>query len=149
MIWFFFGNGCGKGFHDGARTIMKRFLRREQLNVHGEKLQNAEEVVTFLKKHLSDRPKISYVNVRKPIKSLFWHIKLNDVIQNNSSCNCDLVKGCMKLHSIFASNKHNLTLFWLRILFPIIFYVWITSEGIVKITMEWQLDFKAFATFKY
>jgi len=133
MIWYFFGNGRGKGLHDGARTIIKRFLRREQLNVHGEKLQNAKEVVTFLKKHLSDRPKTSYVGVRKLIKWLFWHIKLDDVLQNNSSYNCDLVKGCMKLHSIFASNKHNLILFWLRILFLTIFYVWIASGGVVKI----------------
>lgn len=132
MNWSFFGNDRGKGPHDGTRTIIKRFLRREQLNVHGEKLQNVEEVVTFLRKDLSDRPKTSYVGARKPIKRLFWHIKLDDVIQNNSSCNCDLVKGSMKLHSIFASNKHNLILFWLRILLPTISYVWITSGGIVK-----------------
>ncbi len=114
MIWSFFGSSHGKGPHDGARTIIKRFSRGEQLNVHGEKLQNAEEVVTFLRKHLFDRPKTSYVSVRKPIKGLFWHIKLDHVIQKNSSCNCDLVKGCMKLHSIFAYNKHNLTQFWFK-----------------------------------
>jgi hypothetical protein len=66
-------------------------------------------VVTFLKKHLFDKMETSYVGVKKPIKWFFWHIKSNDVIQNNSSFNCDPIKGCMKLHSIFASNKHNLT----------------------------------------
>jgi hypothetical protein len=109
MIWSFFGSGHGKGPHDGARVVIKRFLKKEQLNVHGEKLQNVEKVVTLLKKHLSNKLETSYVNVRKPIKRFSWHIKSNDVIQNNSSFNCDLVKGCMKLHSIFTSNKHNST----------------------------------------
>jgi hypothetical protein len=109
MIWFFFGCGHGKGPHDGARTIIKRFLKRKQLNVHGEKLQNAKEVVTFLKKHLFDTPNTSYASVNKLIKRFFWHIKSDDVIRNNYSFNCNHDKGCIKLHSIFASHKHNLT----------------------------------------
>lgn len=41
MLWSFFGNGHGKGPHDGVGAMIKRFLRREQLDVHGAKLQNA------------------------------------------------------------------------------------------------------------
>jgi hypothetical protein len=41
MMWSFFGNGHGKGPHDGVGAIIKRFIRHKQLNVHGEKLTNA------------------------------------------------------------------------------------------------------------
>jgi hypothetical protein len=58
-MWSFFGSGHGKGPHDGARVVVKRFLQREQLNVPGEKLQNVKEVVIFLHKHLFDRPETS------------------------------------------------------------------------------------------
>jgi hypothetical protein len=55
----FFGSGHGKGSHDGAGAMVKRFFRREQLNAQRKKLQNAKEVVTFLYEHLSNRPKSS------------------------------------------------------------------------------------------
>jgi hypothetical protein len=56
MIWNFFGNGHGKGTHNGARTDIKHFIRHEQLNLHGTKLQNAKEVVNFLCVNLFDHP---------------------------------------------------------------------------------------------
>jgi hypothetical protein len=65
MMWSFFGSGHGKGPHDGEGMMIKRFLWREQLNVHGEKLQNVEEVVDFLCKNLYERLETSYTNVRK------------------------------------------------------------------------------------
>jgi hypothetical protein len=48
MIWSFFNSGHGKGFHDGTRVVVKRFLQRKQLNGKGVKLQIIEEVVAFL-----------------------------------------------------------------------------------------------------
>jgi hypothetical protein len=56
MCWIFFSIGHGKALHDGARVLMKRFLRKKQLTAHGAKLQNVKEVVMFLQKHLSTRP---------------------------------------------------------------------------------------------
>jgi hypothetical protein len=117
MIWFLFGSGHGKGSHDGAFVVIKRFLKREHLNAHKEKLQNANDVVTFMKKLLSYRIKTSYNHKRKLLKRFFWLVKLDDVIQNNTSFNCDHVKRTMKLHSIWVTYKHNLTQLLLRNLF--------------------------------
>jgi hypothetical protein len=47
ILWSFFGSGHGRGPHDGARVVVKRFLRKEKFNAHGVKLHNAEEVVAF------------------------------------------------------------------------------------------------------
>ncbi len=55
MLWSFFGSGHGKGPHDGGRAMIKWFLRREQLNPQGRKLQNATEIVAFLCEQLSSR----------------------------------------------------------------------------------------------
>jgi hypothetical protein len=92
MIWILFGFGHGKASHDGAFVVIKRFLRRKHLDVHKEKLQNAKDVVAFLRKLLSSKLKTSYNHKRKLLKRFFWLIKLNDVIQNNTSFNCDHVK---------------------------------------------------------
>jgi hypothetical protein len=56
-MWSFFGIGHGKGPHDGARAILKMFLKKSQLDVNGPKLQNAEDVVTLMCTHLSSWPK--------------------------------------------------------------------------------------------
>jgi len=68
MLWNFFKNERGKGPHDGARAVIKRFLCREQLDAHGAKLQNAKEMVGFLRKHLSKRLETSFTCVRKPLQ---------------------------------------------------------------------------------
>ncbi len=60
MIQSLFGNGHGKGAHDGVRVVVKKFFQREQLNVEGVKLQNVEEVVAFLHDKLSNQLKSSY-----------------------------------------------------------------------------------------
>jgi len=109
MLWSFFGSGHGKCLHDGARAIIKRFLQREQLDAHGEKLQNIEKVVDFLRKHLLDRFEASYIGVRRPLRQVFWLVKAKEVSRNSNSFNCDSIKGTMKNHSICATNKHNLT----------------------------------------
>jgi hypothetical protein len=52
MTWNFFSTGHGKRPHDGAKVVLKRFLRKSQLDVNGPKLQNAKDVVTLLHTHL-------------------------------------------------------------------------------------------------
>jgi hypothetical protein len=49
MIWNYFASGHGKGEVDGVGALMKREVRTEQMKPDGEKLQNAEEIVEFLK----------------------------------------------------------------------------------------------------
>jgi hypothetical protein len=49
MSWNYFGLGHGKGEVDGAGALLKREIRMEQLEADGRKLQNAAEIVLFLK----------------------------------------------------------------------------------------------------
>jgi len=37
MLWSFFGNGHGKGPHDGVGAVIKRFLCRKQFNLQAKK----------------------------------------------------------------------------------------------------------------
>jgi hypothetical protein len=48
MLWSFFGTSRDKGPHDGACAIVKRFIRHNQLDPNGPKLQNAEGIVALL-----------------------------------------------------------------------------------------------------
>ncbi len=58
---------------------------------------------------ISDRLESTYINVRRPLRRVFQLVKVEDVSQNSNSFNCDYIKGTMKIHSICATNKHNLT----------------------------------------
>ena len=114
MLWSFFGSAHGKGPHDGAGAVVKRYIRNEQRNVAGARLTNAAEVVDFLRKHLAERPESSYHGIRKPMKRVFWHIETKDVDRKCSGVQCDRVHGTMSIHSIYACNKNNLTHLLLR-----------------------------------
>lgn len=109
MMWSFFGSGHGKGPHDGARAIIKCFIRREQLSAHGRKLQNASEVVNFPRTNLSKCSKSSYVRKKKPFCRVFWHVKSDDVDHCSFSFACDNIESTKKIHCIYATNKHVLT----------------------------------------
>jgi hypothetical protein len=54
-LWSFFGIGLGKGLHDGAKVVLKKFIRQVQLDASDPKLQNAKDVVELLCKHLNSR----------------------------------------------------------------------------------------------
>ncbi len=72
MMWNFLGVDMVKDLgHDGARVVIKRFIQREQLNAHGTKLQNAEDVVNFLCANISDHLKSSYMGKKKPLCQVF------------------------------------------------------------------------------
>ena len=49
MCWNYFGSGHGKGEVDGAGALLKREIQKEQMKVDVRKLQNAAEIVAFLK----------------------------------------------------------------------------------------------------
>ena len=48
MLWSYYGTGHGKGKWDGARAIIKKALRFEQLLNPHRRLQNAADCVLFL-----------------------------------------------------------------------------------------------------
>ncbi len=113
-MWNFVGSGHGKGSHDGVGVIIKRFIRKEQLDANGAKLQNAKEVVQFLHEHLSKKPMTSYSSLRKPLWKVFWLVKEEGVPMKLLIFSCDNIKGIMKLHSILVTNKNNLTIFMVK-----------------------------------
>jgi len=43
--WNFFGDGHGKGPHDGVGVVIKRLIQNEQLDANGGKLQNASSII--------------------------------------------------------------------------------------------------------
>jgi hypothetical protein len=47
MVWSYFGNDHGKGVHDGARTILKQEIMKEQLTMDSQCLQNVTYVIAF------------------------------------------------------------------------------------------------------
>jgi hypothetical protein len=109
MLWNFFGDGHGKGPHNEARTMLKRFWHRKQFNPQARKLQNVGEVIQFLREWLSFRPESSYSGSMKPFHITFWHVKVGDVDRDLPLFICDPIKGTMRIHSICAVNKNNLT----------------------------------------
>jgi hypothetical protein len=108
MLWNFFGSGHGKGPHDGAGAVVKSFIRREQLNPDGRRLQCAQDVVDLLAEKLSYRPESSYSGKRKPLRRFFWHIPEGSVDRTSVHA-CDIIPGCREYHSIMAVNKNCMT----------------------------------------
>ncbi len=48
MLWSFFSTSHDKGPCDGVGVIVKIFIRHNQLDPNGPKLQNVESIVTLL-----------------------------------------------------------------------------------------------------
>ena len=97
-MWSFFGTGHGKGPHDGAGAVLKRYIRTAQLDINGLKLQCVAEVVSFLRKELSERPKTVYGD-RRPVNRTFWHVLEGDVDREHEY-DCEPIPRCRDLHSI-------------------------------------------------
>jgi hypothetical protein len=109
MMWSYFRSGQGKGPHDGVGEIIKCFIQCEQLNTHGKKLQNVEEVVNFLHANLSRRLESSNIGGKKPLCRVFWHVKYDDCDHHLFSFACDTIESTVKIHYICVTNKHVLT----------------------------------------
>jgi hypothetical protein len=78
MVWSYFGSGHRKGAHDGVRAILKQEIKKEQLRMDGEKLQNVANVVTFCqRKHNQDH--VAYLNARRTVSRFFHSMKREDV----------------------------------------------------------------------
>ncbi len=94
--------------HDGARVVIKRFIQCEQLNAHGTKLQNVEDV-NFLCANISYRLESLYMGKKKPLCQVFQHVVSKHIDHRSGTFACDTMEGTMKIHCIFAINKHVLT----------------------------------------
>jgi hypothetical protein len=47
-LWNFFNFNHGKHPHDEARVVLKYFIKQAQLDMQGNELQNAKQVVALL-----------------------------------------------------------------------------------------------------
>ncbi len=97
-MWSFFGIGHGKGPHDGARVVLKRYLQQAQLDATSPKFHNVEDVA-FLREHLNTQLETLYTGKMKQITRVFWHVKIIDVDRKNNY-RCDNIKGSQKIHFI-------------------------------------------------
>jgi len=52
MSWNYFVSGHGKGEVDDACALLKRKVLKEQIKPQARKLQNAHDVVTFVKNNM-------------------------------------------------------------------------------------------------
>jgi hypothetical protein len=79
MVWSFFGNGRGKGVHDGVGVILKQEIRKEQLTMDSQCLQNVADVVVFFVSKNKLRIHEAYSNVKRDISRYFHLIKPENV----------------------------------------------------------------------
>ena len=106
MSWNYFASGHGKGKVDGAGALLKREIRNEQLKPGGLKLQNAAEIVQFLKDQF-ERVHAGPASSRQTTHKFFWKIlKIGPgCVDHSDPKQCDKVLGSMSNHqctSVFA-----------------------------------------------
>ena len=101
-MWSFFGSGHGKGPHDGAGAVVKRYIRTAQLDAMGPELVNAEQVVNLLREKLSSRPETSYTSTNKSdVFRYFWHVtKAALETERKTPYMCMQIAGTRDLHQI-------------------------------------------------
>ncbi len=77
MIWNYFYIGHGKGEVDGAGALLKREIRKEHIKLNVRQIQNAFDVVTFLRE--ATRQHATHPNVRRIVLKYFWEVKKDDL----------------------------------------------------------------------
>ena len=105
MDWNYWGTGHGKGPHDGAGACVKQALRREQVKEDSVKLQNAADVVNFLRVDMN-LPHAAYPSARQHVVRHFYLIGLNDVPRDKPLA-CQTVPGSRSMHSIRSVSHTN------------------------------------------
>ena len=76
IVWNYFASGHGKGEVDGAGALMTREIQTEQMKPNGEKLQNAQEIVSFLRRRVQ-RVHASSQGARASTNKYFWLILMS------------------------------------------------------------------------
>jgi hypothetical protein len=109
MEWNYWGSSHGKGPHDGAKTCLKQTLPKEQLKSNGILLQNAQDVVSFLRSLMS-LGHATYENVRLHVDQNFIEIKIGEMNRTHGY-NCQIIEGFRSLHFMQSvSNASNVLL---------------------------------------
>jgi hypothetical protein len=115
MCWNYFGSGHGKGEVDGVGALLKREISTEQLKCDGRKLQNAADIVHFLK----DRFMLAHVGpcgVRSETLKFFWLIPQYGPgsVRRTKALQADRVLGNMSQHQCRSVSARDPTLIQFR-----------------------------------
>jgi hypothetical protein len=102
----FFASGHGKGEHDGAGVVVKKELQKEQLRLNVAPLQNAQDVVKFLKETFA-KEYVGLVDSRVDVMWVFWEVKSTNVDRIQPYI-CVIVFGFHKMHSISSLDHEDL-----------------------------------------
>jgi hypothetical protein len=77
LNWHYFGIGHGKGEWDGVGVVVKKALRAKQLHNPQGRLQDAIDVVEFMREAMSSRTSNTYKGNRSSITRHFWNVVPN------------------------------------------------------------------------
>lgn len=98
MVWSYFGNGHGKGVHDGASATLKQEIKKEQMIMDGERLQNATYDVVFCEQ-IQNEQHVAYPNVRRDLIRYFHLMKIEDV-DRRTSWDYKIIESCHFMHLV-------------------------------------------------
>lgn len=98
MVWSYFGNGHGKGVHDGASATLKQEIKKEQMIMDGERLQNATYDVAFCEQ-IQNEQHVAYPNVRRDLIHYFHPMKIEDV-DRRTSWDYKIIESCHSMHLV-------------------------------------------------
>jgi hypothetical protein len=108
LIWNFFVTGHGKGEVDGIGALLKHVVKKEQIKPNGRKIQNAVEVLAFLKFE-ANKYHVMYPNVRQQVHKFFHEVKVGDV-NRLRPWDCSTVKGSRSKHQVCSLSSKDPTL---------------------------------------
>jgi hypothetical protein len=115
MCWNYFGSGHGKEEVDGAGALLKREIRNEQMKVDGRKLQNAAEIVQFLKEQ-SRKAHAGPRGARCTTSKFFWEIPISGPgsVDKTNPLQAETVPGSMGNHQCRSVSTRDPTLIQYR-----------------------------------
>jgi hypothetical protein len=85
---------------------LKQSLRKEQLRPNSRSMQNASDVVSYLKEAMN-MPHAAYPLARRPVDRHFWEIPLEGGVDRSNPMNCRTVDGSRSMHSIRSVSHTN------------------------------------------
>jgi hypothetical protein len=105
LIWNFFASGHEKGEVDGAGALCKREIRSEQMKPNAQRLQDAADIVAFLRSQ-SRRSHTAYVSPRMVVNKHFWLVGTSDVVRSRVP-NVTTIPGSRSMHQVQTLHPYN------------------------------------------
>jgi hypothetical protein len=82
---------------DGAWVLLKREIQKKHAKPWGNKIQNAIEVVAYLKFE-ANKYHVAHLNALRHINNFFHEVKVGDI--DRRTYECETVKGSMAKHQL-------------------------------------------------